>query len=111
MIPKLNLRTLTASAAVCLAAWSCSTLVATAQAANAYVDTSQQLRLRLKNELRRAHKPSAGTNDEIYAWVQGLMLEYDSGWLNDWLGVEGMTGEVPRALPRLEEAMEGWRPG
>lgn len=88
MIPKLNLRTLTASAAVCLAAWSCSTLVATAQAANAYVDTTQQLRLRLKNELRRAHKPSAGTNDEIYAWVQGLMLEYDSGWLNDWLGVE-----------------------
>ena len=92
VVSKLNLRSLKAlgaGAAVCLAAWSCSTVIATAQAANAYVDTEQQLRLRLRNDFRRAQKPSSGEEyGSVYAWVQSFLLEYDSGWLNDVVGVE-----------------------
>lgn len=60
-----------------------------AQAASGWFDDELDLNLRLKNELRRADKPSAGADKDIYAWVQGVMAEFDSGWLYDWIGFEG----------------------
>ena len=79
-----------ALAATCslLVGWLSCTAVSTVQAASWYIDTPLQLRLRLKNDFRRAYKPNSSTNNDIYAWVQGLMLEFDSGWLNDAFGVE-----------------------
>ncbi|MBM7343975.1 glucuronide uptake porin UidC [Pantoea coffeiphila] len=47
-----------------------------------------EIRLRLRNELRRADKPSAGSGRDIYAWVQGAALEYNSRYFQDRLGVD-----------------------
>lgn len=47
------------------------------------------LRIRLKNELRRADKPSAGNAKNIYAWVQGALVDFRSGYYQDVVGVEG----------------------
>lgn len=44
---------------------------------------------RLKNELRRADKPSAGAGRDIYAWVQGGLLDFNSGYYSNIIGVEG----------------------
>lgn len=51
-------------------------------------DDEAMVRLRLKNDLRRADKPSAGNDNEISAWVQGMMAEVDTGWLNDFVGFD-----------------------
>lgn len=68
----------------------CTTMLLSYTAAAAdFASPEQQLRLRLKNELRRADKPSAGANRDIYAWVQGAALEFDTGMLNDYLAIEG----------------------
>lgn len=47
------------------------------------------LRLRLKNELRRADKPSAGNAKNIYAWVQGALIDFRSGYYHNYVEVEG----------------------
>ncbi len=67
---------------------SCAAINANA-ASGGWFDDELDLNLRLKNELRRADKPSAGSSSDIYAWVQGIMAEFDSGWLYDCVGVEG----------------------
>ncbi|MFH8135758.1 glucuronide uptake porin UidC [Pantoea osteomyelitidis] len=46
-------------------------------------------RIRLKNELRRANKPSAGNAKDIYAWVQGALIDFRSGYYQDYIRVEG----------------------
>lgn len=69
-------------------ALACSCLVNLASAQN-YFDDEFGVDLTLKNEFRRAQKPSAGVNDQIGVWVQGVMLKLDSGWLNDYIGMEG----------------------
>lgn len=52
-------------------------------------DDEKALRLRLKNELRRADKPSAGTGKDIYAWVQGGLVDFNSGYYSNIIGIEG----------------------
>lgn len=52
-------------------------------------DDEAALRIRLKNDLRRADKPSAGSGRDIYAWVQGGMIDFNSGYFSNIMGVEG----------------------
>ena len=61
---------------------SCQTMAA------GFYDQDDALRLRLRNELRRADKPSAGSAHNIYAWIQAVELEYNSAYLNDVVGVD-----------------------
>ncbi len=61
------MRKIVAMAVICLTAASGLTSAYAAQLA----DDEAGLRIRLKNELRRADKPSAGAGRDIYAWVQG----------------------------------------
>lgn len=56
--------------------------------ASGFYEQEDVLRLRLRNELRRADRPSAGDAHNIYAWVQGAALEYNSGYLGDIIGVD-----------------------
>lgn len=60
------MRKIVAMAVICLTAASGLTSAYAAQLA----DDEAGLRIRLKNELRRADKPSAGAGRDIYAWVQ-----------------------------------------
>ncbi|HAW0915501.1 TPA: glucuronide uptake porin UidC [Escherichia coli] len=46
------------------------------------------LRFRLKNEMRRASKPSAGAAKDIYAWVQGGMIDFSSKYYRDMFSIE-----------------------
>lgn len=42
-------------------------------------DDEDALRIRLKNDFRRADRPSAGNYEEnIYGWVQGAMIDANS---------------------------------
>lgn len=61
----------------------------TSVAAEKIIDEDDALRFRLKNELRRADKPSAGDARHIYAWVQGGMVDFNSRYYEDFIGVEG----------------------
>lgn len=79
----------TFAAVVCGTILGLGLVQASAAAAASFADSTPQLRLRLKNDFRRASKPSAGANENIYAWVQGAMLEFDTGWYNDLIAVEG----------------------
>lgn len=77
-----------------LAAALCGSLLAfgAAQATAAVTDyaaSTPSLRLNLRNDLRRSMKPADAPNDDVYAWVQGAILEFDSGWFNDFIAVEG----------------------
>ncbi|BED22320.1 hypothetical protein VEE46_20880 [Escherichia coli] len=65
------MRKIVAMAVICLTAASGLTSAYAAQLA----DDEAGLRIRLKNELRRADKPSAGAGRDIYAWVQGGLLD------------------------------------
>ncbi|MCU5771647.1 glucuronide uptake porin UidC [Erwiniaceae bacterium BAC15a-03b] len=56
--------------------------------ASSFDQQEDVLRLRVRNELRRAEKPSAGDGKDIYAWVQGLALEYNSRYYQDIIGVD-----------------------
>ena len=56
--------------------------------ASGFQDQEDALRLRLRNELRRADKPSAGVEHDIYAWVQGVALEYNSPYLGNTVGLD-----------------------
>lgn len=51
-------------------------------------DDEAGLRIRLKNELRRADKPSAGAGHDIYAWVQGGLLDFNSGYDSSIIGIK-----------------------
>lgn len=79
------MRKIVAMAVICLTAASGLTSAYAAQPA----DDEAGLRIRLKNELRRADKPSAGTGRDIYAWVQGGLLDFNSGYYSNIIGVEG----------------------
>lgn len=79
------MRKIVAMAVICLTAASGLTSAYAAQLA----DDEAGLRIRLKNELRRADKPSAGTGRDIYAWVQGGLLDFNSGYYSNIIGVEG----------------------
>lgn len=63
--------------------------VCTSVLAEQISDDEAALRFRLKNELRRADKPSAGTGGNIYAWVQGGLVDFNSGYYSQFIGVEG----------------------
>lgn len=65
----------------------CSCLACHVTAADFY-EQEDALRLRLRNEMRRADKPSAGSAHDIYAWVQGAALEYNSPFIGDTLGLD-----------------------
>ncbi|MGY0151292.1 glucuronide uptake porin UidC [Edwardsiella tarda] len=52
-------------------------------------DEEDYIRLRLRNDLRRADKPSAGDGRDVYAWVQGAMLDANSHYYHDIIGIEG----------------------
>ncbi|ENE5819278.1 hypothetical protein ABNO19_004035, partial [Escherichia coli] len=79
------MRKIVAMAVICLTAASGLTSAYAAQLA----DDEAGLRIRLKNELRRADKPSAGAGRDIYAWVQGGLLDFNSGYYSNIIGVEG----------------------
>ncbi|MFB6411712.1 glucuronide uptake porin UidC [Edwardsiella piscicida] len=57
--------------------------------AAALQDEEDYIRLRLRNDLRRADKPSAGDGRDVYAWVQGVMLDANSHYYHDIIGIEG----------------------
>ena len=73
------MRKIVAMAVICLTAASGLTSAYAAQLA----DDEAGLRIRLKNELRRADKPSAGAGRDIYAWVQGGLLDFNSGYYSN----------------------------
>lgn len=51
-------------------------------------DDEDSVRIRLKNDFRRADKPSAGASGrDIYAWVQGGLLDVNTRYYNDVIGV------------------------
>lgn len=79
------MRKIVAMAVICLTDASGLTSAYAAQLA----DDEAGLRIRLKNELRRADKPSAGAGRDIYAWVQGGLLDFNSGYYSNIIGVEG----------------------
>lgn len=56
--------------------------------ADSFNQDDDAVRLRLRNELRRAEKPSAGSGKDIYAWVQGMALEYNSSYYLDKVGLD-----------------------
>lgn len=61
----------------------------TAQAADIN-DNEDEIRIRLKNDFRRADRPSAGSSGrEIYGWTQGVMLDANTHYYSDFIGVEG----------------------
>ncbi len=74
------------AAAACLASY-CLCLAGHALADDFY-EQDDTLRLRLRNELRRADKPSAGSAHDIYAWVQGAAVEYNSPFIGDVVGID-----------------------
>lgn len=76
------MRKIVAMAVICLTAASGLTSAYAAQLA----DDEAGLRIRLKNELRRADKPSAGAGRDIYAWVQGGLLDFNSGYYSNIVG-------------------------
>lgn len=52
-------------------------------------DNEDTLRIRLKNDFRRADRPSAGeTARNIYGWVQGTMLDVNTHYYSDIIGAE-----------------------
>lgn len=52
-------------------------------------DDEDALRIRLKNDFRRADRPSAGNYEEnIYGWVQGAMIDANSHYYSDLIGIE-----------------------
>src|SRR5699024_12544877 len=69
------MRKIVAMAVICLTAASGLTSAYAGQLA----DDEAGLRIRMKNELRRADKPSAGAGRDIYAWVQGGLLDFTIG--------------------------------
>lgn len=52
-------------------------------------DDENEIRFRLKNELRRADKPSAGQGKNVYAWVQGGLIDFNSRYYSHVIGIEG----------------------
>ena len=53
-------------------------------------DNDDALRIRLKNDFRRADRPSAGESArDIYGWVQGAMLDANTHYYSDFIGAEG----------------------
>ncbi|SHE49006.1 glucuronide uptake porin UidC [Vibrio gazogenes] len=53
-------------------------------------NNADSLRLRLKNDFRKAERPSAGpSGQDIYAWVQGTMVDLDTHYFSDFVGVTG----------------------
>lgn len=53
-------------------------------------DDENYLRIRLKNDFRRADKPSAGTSGrDIYAWTQGGLMDFNTQYYSDFIGVSG----------------------
>ncbi|WP_426153144.1 hypothetical protein [Pseudomonas sp. DC3000-4b1] len=64
------------------------TMVSSASFADDFYEQDGALRLRLRNELRRADKPSAAPNNDIYAWVQGVALEYNSPYAWEHAGID-----------------------
>lgn len=56
--------------------------------AASFYDEEDALRLRLRNDFRRAERASAGSEKDIYAWVQGAALEYNSRYYQDLIGVD-----------------------
>lgn len=52
-------------------------------------DNEDAIRFRLKNDLRRADRPSAGASArDIYGWVQGSMLDVNTHYYSDLIGVQ-----------------------
>jgi len=51
-------------------------------------DDEDALRFRLKNDFRRADRPSAGASGrDIYGWVQGGMIDVNTHYYNNFIGV------------------------
>lgn len=97
------MRKIVAIAVICLTAASGLTSAYAAQLA----DDEAGLRIRLKNELRRADKPSAGTGRDIYAWVQGGLLDFNSGYYSNIIGVEGGAYYVYKLGARADMSTGG----
>ncbi|ELI8127091.1 glucuronide uptake porin UidC [Yersinia enterocolitica] len=52
-------------------------------------DNEDAVRIRLKNDFRRADRPSAGASArDIYGWVQGSMLDVNTHYYSDLIGVQ-----------------------
>lgn len=79
------MRKIVAMAVICLMAASGLTSAYVVQLA----DDEVGLCIRLKNELCRVDKPSAGVGRDIYVWVQGGLLDFNSGYYSNIIGVEG----------------------
>lgn len=63
-----------------------------------------ELRLRLKNELRLADRPSAAPSNEIEAWVQGFMFDYETQNLASWLDVDAFAYTVQKLIANPEKS-------
>ena len=88
------MRKIVAMAVICLTAASGLTSAYAAQLA----DDEAGLRIRLKNELRRADKPSAGAGRDIYAWVQGGLLDFNSGYYSNIICVWDAEADALKTL-------------
>ncbi|MGD1448221.1 hypothetical protein [Vibrio harveyi] len=67
-------------------------------------DLYQSLRLRMKNELRIAERPSASPDDEIEAWVQGFLVDYKLHNITNWLDVNAYGYTVQKLLADPEKS-------
>ena len=74
----------------------------TAAQANGIMDSSfindSSLKLELRNEYRRADRPSASGDfgPQIDAWVQGIMFDFSSGKINDKISIDAALYHVAK---------------
>lgn len=80
---------------------------------NCYSSTENDefFRLRLKNDFRNASRPSAGDGKDIYAWVQGIMLDYRTPQYSGWLSAEGGGYYIKRLDTKSNYVTRGYLKG
>lgn len=60
-------------------------------------DNDDGIKIRLQTDFRDAVKPSAGkSGNDIYAFVEGGLIDFNTHYYNDMIGVEGGTYYVKR---------------
>ncbi|MDD1795489.1 OprD family outer membrane porin [Enterovibrio sp. ZSDZ42] len=76
-------------------------------------ELEQDLRVRLRNELRMADRPSACGSDpdaqdckygNVEAWVQGVMVDYETSNLSSWFDVEAYSYSIHKLMSVADDA-------
>lgn len=87
-------------------------MLSTSVFAEPYDSNTDSLRLRLKNDFRKAERPSAGPSGEnIYAWVQGTMVDLNTHYFRDFVGVTASAYNVHKLGADGSESTRGYLRG